>query len=70
MESVIDQAIRLAGGLTPLAKGVGVAPASICGWRKRGIIPAERVGKVSEITGLTRSALRPDLFPELSEAAA
>lgn len=70
MESVIDHAISQAGGISRLAKEIGIAPASVCGWRKRGSIPVQRVLEVERITGLDRSILRPDIFLKNPEKAA
>ncbi|MBB2165962.1 hypothetical protein HLH26_15775 [Gluconacetobacter sp. 1b LMG 1731] len=60
---MIDLAIKRSGGVCALAKAIGVSPPSICGWKKRGKIPAERVVLVEKASGIDRSKLRPDLFP-------
>lgn len=55
----IDRAIEAAGGTTALARGLGVQPPSIYSWEK---IPPRHVRRVSEITGIPRHELRPDLW--------
>ncbi|WP_339416787.1 transcriptional regulator [Gluconobacter albidus] len=70
MENVIDHAISQAGGVSRLAKEIGISPASVCGWRKRGLIPVGRIHAVERITGLGRETLRPDIFLNVPEKAA
>jgi TorA maturation chaperone TorD len=55
----LDQAIRAAGGITELARRIGISQPSISNWER---IPAERVLSVEAATGVARSVLRPDLF--------
>lgn len=59
--SELDRALAAAGGVTALARGLGVDPSTVSGWRQ---LPARHVGAVARITGLPVHALRPDLFPE------
>jgi hypothetical protein len=66
--AAIDAAIDAAGGVTKLAKQVRRHHSSILGWRKTGRVPAEHVAAMSLISGLPKSAFRPDLWP--AEAAA
>jgi DNA-binding transcriptional regulator YdaS (Cro superfamily) len=54
--------------LKAIAEAVGVDKATVTRWVQTRI-PAERVADVSQITGLPKSALRPDLWP-VDEAAA
>lgn len=57
------------GGLAELARKLGVTPQAVDGWRSRGRVPAERVLDIERLTGVTRHALRPDLYPiEVSNA--
>lgn len=49
------------GSLAKLADDLGVTRAAVAKWRQ---VPASRVLKVAELTGLTRHELRPDLYPE------
>jgi TorA maturation chaperone TorD len=55
----LQQAITAAGGVSELARKIGIAQPSISNWTR---IPAERVAAVAEVTGLDRALLRPDLF--------
>jgi TorA maturation chaperone TorD len=55
----LDEAIHAAGGITELARRLGISQPSVSNWER---IPAERVLSVEAVTGVPRSALRPDLF--------
>jgi TorA maturation chaperone TorD len=55
----LDHAIRAAGGITELARRIGISQPSVSNWDR---IPAERVLAVEAATGIARSVLRPDLF--------
>lgn len=54
--------------LAELATKLGVQPPAVSKWSRRGV-PAVRVLALAEATGIPRHKLRPDLFPEPSEAA-
>src|ERR1043166_8358438 len=58
-EPGLEEAIRAAGGVSELARRLGIAQPSVSNW-ERG--PAERVAWVEEATGVDRVRLRPDLF--------
>ena len=53
------EAIKQAGGITALARSIGIKPPSVAEWRR---VPAERVLAVEAATGVPRERLRPDLF--------
>jgi TorA maturation chaperone TorD len=55
----LDEAIRAAGGVTELARRIGIAQPSVSNWDR---VPAERVAAVEQATGVSRVRLRPDLF--------
>src|SRR6478609_1833328 len=55
-------AIEAAGGVSQLARRVGISQPSISNWDK---VPAERVLAVESVTGVSRIQLRPDLYAEL-----
>jgi TorA maturation chaperone TorD len=55
----LQQAISAVGGISELARKIGIAQPSVSNWSR---IPAERVAAIAEITGLDRAMLRPDLF--------
>ncbi|MCC0806528.1 helix-turn-helix domain-containing protein [Methylobacterium sp. W2] len=51
---------KAAGSAALLARKMGVTPQAVHQWRK---IPPLRVLEVERITGISRSDLRPDLYP-------
>lgn len=55
----LEQAIRSVGGVSELARRIGIAQPSVSNWNR---VPAERVAAVEAATGVSRLALRPDLF--------
>jgi TorA maturation chaperone TorD len=55
----LNEAIRVVGGVSELARKIGIAQPSVSGW---GRVPAERVLAVEEATGVSRITLRPDLY--------
>lgn len=55
------EAIRAAGGVTELARRIGISQPSVSNWSR---VPAERVVSVEAATGVARSVLRPDLYDE------
>jgi TorA maturation chaperone TorD len=61
----LEEAIRAAGGVTELARRIGISQPSVSNWLR---IPAERVLSVEEATGVSRSVLRPDLYAESARA--
>ena len=66
-EAGLEQAIRAIGGVSVLARSLGVAKPTVSLWRR---IPAERVLSVEALTGLSRTVLRPDLYPASEKHAA
>jgi TorA maturation chaperone TorD len=61
----LQEAIRAVGGVSELARRVGISQPSISNWDR---VPAERVLSVEAATGVARTVLRPDLYA--SEPAA
>src|SRR5437588_696425 len=57
----LDEAIRAAGGVSALARKIGISQPSISSWPR---VPAERVLAVESATGIDRATLRPDLFAQ------
>ena len=57
----LDKAIRAAGGITELARRIGISQPSVSNWSR---VPAERVLSVEAATGVARAILRPDLYGE------
>ncbi len=63
-EAGLEQAIRAMGGVSALARSLGVAQPTVSLWRR---VPSERVLSVEALTGLPRTVLRPDLYPAPTE---
>jgi TorA maturation chaperone TorD len=59
----LQEAISVVGGVTDLARRIGISQPSGSDWTR---VPAERVVAVEAATGITRVALRPDLFSDLN----
>ncbi len=58
-DSGLQEAIRAVGGISELARRIGISQPSVSNWDR---IPAERVLAVEAATGVQRALLRPDLF--------
>lgn len=59
-EGGLQQAIDAAGGVSSLARALGLSQPTVSAWRR---VPSERVLAVEEATGIARGTLRPDLYP-------
>ena len=57
----LDEAVRAVGGVSELARQIGISQPSVSNWNR---IPAERVLIVEAATGIDRKVLRPDLYGE------
>jgi TorA maturation chaperone TorD len=55
----LDEAIRAAGGVSELARRIGISQPSVSNWDR---VPAERVIAVEQATKVSRVTLRPDLY--------
>jgi TorA maturation chaperone TorD/DNA-binding transcriptional regulator YdaS (Cro superfamily) len=55
----LTEAIEAVGGVTELARRIGIAQPSVSNWDQ---IPADRVIAVEAATGVARMRLRPDLY--------
>jgi TorA maturation chaperone TorD len=55
----LDSAISAVGGISELARRLGISQPSVSNWTR---VPAERVLAVEAVTGVSRSVLRPDLY--------
>jgi len=55
----LSEAIRAAGGVSELARQIGISQPSVSNWIR---VPAERVVSVESATGIDRAVLRPDLY--------
>src|ERR1700752_1024183 len=59
----LQEAIRAVGGVTELARRIGISQPSVSNWTR---VPAERVLQVENASGIARTILRPDLYVELN----
>ncbi|MCP3370636.1 Cro/CI family transcriptional regulator [Bradyrhizobium cajani] len=57
----LERAIDAVGGVAQLARKIGISQPSVSNWSK---VPAQRVVAVEAATGVSRNALRPDLYSE------
>ncbi len=57
----LEKAIAAVGGVRSLARALGVSQPAISAWKR---VPADRVLAVETVTGITRTHLRPDLYPD------
>lgn len=64
------RAAEAAGSQSALARVLGCTPQNVQKWCASGRIPAERVLRVEEATGVSRHDLRPDLYPQETLTAA
>src|SRR5258707_9159864 len=60
-EQGLSEAIRAVGGVSELARRIGIAQPSVSNWQR---IPAERVLAVEAASGVGRDVLRPDLYSD------
>lgn len=58
-KTALKKAIKKAGGQSALARKLGISQQSIQRWV---VVPLKRVKQVSEITGVPREELAPELF--------
>jgi TorA maturation chaperone TorD len=58
-EPGLEEAVRAAGGVSELARQIGISQPSVSNWIR---VPAERVLVVEAATGIDRKILRPDLY--------
>src|SRR6188472_1612106 len=58
------EAIQAAGGVSELARRLGISQPSVSNWDR---VPAERVLTVEAATGVSREILRPDLYTPTEE---
>lgn len=57
---IIQQVITRAGGLKNIAEPLGITRQAVSQWYE---IPPTRVIDIERITGISRSILRPDIYP-------
>ncbi|MGC2203289.1 MAG: Cro/CI family transcriptional regulator [Stellaceae bacterium] len=61
----LEEAIRAVGGVTELARRIGISQPSVSNWSR---VPADRIVAVEAATGVTRAVLRPDLYADATDA--
>jgi DNA-binding transcriptional regulator YdaS (Cro superfamily) len=68
----LKRACTLAGGQKPLADRIGTSQSQVWYWltRSKKGVPAEFAPRIEEATGVSKSELRPDLWPAPVEARA
>ncbi len=57
----LDKALDVAGGVSALARQLGVSQPAVSGWKR---VPPDRVLAIEAATGIPRTELRPDLYAE------
>ena len=62
MSKALQQAIERVGGQRELGRQLGVSYQAIQTWLQSKV-PAERVLTIERLTGVSRHALRPDIYP-------
>jgi TorA maturation chaperone TorD len=62
----LSEAIRVVGGVSELARRIGISQPSVSNWNR---VPAERVLDVEAATGIERMVLRPDLYGARTQLA-
>jgi TorA maturation chaperone TorD len=60
----LAEAIRAVGGVSELARQIGISQPSVSNWER---VPSDRVLAVEAATGLSREILRPDLYVQAEE---
>ena len=69
MIDIVKNAAANTGGVVALSRELGIKHTALYSWTR---VPAERVLDIERITGVSRHALRPDIFgpePEKGRAA-
>ncbi|UDL89148.1 helix-turn-helix domain-containing protein [Mesorhizobium sp. PAMC28654] len=64
--SALDLALQRAGSASALARLLRVTPSAVLQWQD---VPARRVLEVEQFTGVSRHALRPDIFGPAPQSA-
>lgn len=63
MDADPNRVIEAGGGTKRVAEALGVRPQVVSNWRRRNVIPAERVLALEAVTGVSRHVIRPDIYP-------
>jgi DNA-binding transcriptional regulator YdaS (Cro superfamily) len=62
-QAAVIHAVDRAGGQSSLARELGIRPQAVQKWCASGRVPPLRVLAVEAATGVSRKALRPDIYP-------
>lgn len=62
-KAALLHAVAQAGGQTALARKLKVKPQAVHQWMTAGRVPVLRVLAVEAASGVSRKALRPDIYP-------
>ncbi|NMY31945.1 helix-turn-helix domain-containing protein [Pseudomonas sp. WS 5412] len=62
----INSAVQVVGSQTALAKVLGCTPQNVQRMCATGKVPAKHVLKIEAATGISRSLLSPEIYPESS----
>lgn len=68
-QTAIQKAAFAAGGQSALARYLKVTPQAVQKMCATGRVPAERVLEIERLTGVHRSELRPDIYPDKPEVS-
>lgn len=60
-DEALSKAIKAAGSQAALARSIGTYRQVVNNWRS---VPVDWVLKVESVTGVPRSELRPDIYPD------
>ncbi|MBD1583469.1 YdaS family helix-turn-helix protein [Pseudoalteromonas sp. S16_S37] len=60
--NIVSKSIKKAGGVTKVSKSFGISYQAVQQWVEKGV-PAGRVLKLESQSGVSRTLLRPDLYP-------
>lgn len=64
--NAVEAAALVFGSKAALANRLGVSRQTLNSWRIRGV-PTDRALEFSKVTGLPRSLVRPDIYPQDQE---
>lgn len=62
-QAALLHAVNQVGGQSELARKLGIRPQAVQKWCASGRVPPLRVLAVEAATGVSRTALRPDIYP-------
>lgn len=59
----LERAILILGGQSATARALDTRQSTVAYWLKSGRAAADKVARMSELTGIPPHELRPDIFP-------